>query len=294
MRRVVPIVRVLAVVLLTLLPASMADAQGRPLKILLTNDDGFESPALRVMRDALIAAGHQVTVSAPVENFSGSGASLTSGALKVDNHGDRIFAVHGTPADSALVGIFFVMKDAAPDLVVSGTNRGQNLGASTNSSGTVGAAVTAAAYGVPAIAVSAGIGGGDLAAGAYRLAADVTRQVIAALDASRPADGRLLPPRVVININQPALAADRLRGVKVAPLSSRGSFTRNYRATDNAGEVRASLSATPAGDEQDTDLALFAGGYTTITVLDGDWSVSATGAAAPILSRIAKVALPEK
>jgi 5'/3'-nucleotidase SurE len=294
MRRVTPVVRVLAVVLLALIPASIADAQGRPLRILLTNDDGFESPALRVMRDTLIAAGHQVTVSAPVENFSGAGASLTSGVLKVEDHGERIFAVHGTPADSALVGIFFVMKDTPPDLVVSGTNRGQNLGASTNSSGTVGAAITAAAYGVPAIAVSAGIGAGDLAAQAYRLAADVTRQVIAALDSSRSADGRLLPPRFVININQPALAAERLRGIKVAPLSNKGSFTRNYRATENPGEVRASLSATPAGDEQDTDLALFAAGYTTITVLDGDTSVNASGAAAPILSRIAKVALPAR
>lgn len=282
--------RLVVVFMLLLVAFAHGDAQTRPLKILLTNDDGFEAAGLRLMREALIAAGYHVTVSAPVEDFSGAGASMSSGVLKLDDHGSGIWAVHGTPADSALVGLFQIMKDDPPDLVVSGTNRGQNLGTSTNSSGTVGAAVTAASYGFPAVAVSAGISA-DAAAltAAYAKAADIARQVIAALDARRFAGGKLLPDRIVININQPAMAADRLKGLKIAPLSRKGSFTRQYRDTGTAGEVRAQLVPTPVGDETNTDLALFAAGYTTITVLDGDWSVDPAGSAAPVLDRLSTV-----
>jgi 5'-nucleotidase len=283
--------RVSAVVaLIVLLSPAGAGAQTPPIRVLVTNDDGYEAPGLRIMRDALIAAGFQVTVSAPAGDSSGAGASMTSGVLKVEDHGKGVYAVHGTPADSALVGLLQILKDAPPDIVVSGTNRGQNLGATTNSSGTVGAAVVAATYGYPAIAVSAGIGA-DAAnvTRAYELAADLVRQVVAALSASRPAGGKLLPPRLVININQPALAADRLKGIRVAPLSKRGGFTRVIES-GNPGEVRARLTLTPVGDETGTDVALFAEGYTTVTVLDGDWSVDA-GAAAAVLDRLAKVAL---
>jgi 5'/3'-nucleotidase len=277
---------------LMMLLASGAGAQSTPIRVLLTNDDGFEAAGLRIMREGLIAAGLQVTVSAPAQDFSGASASTTTGVIKVDDHGNNIWAVHGTPADSVLVGLMHIMRDAPPDIVVSGTNRGQNLGTSTNGSGTVGAAITAANAGYPAIAISAGIGA-DAAnvARAYQLAADVVRQVIAALSATRPAGGKLLPPRLVININQPALAADRLKGIKIAPLSRRGSFMRQYEATEMPGEVRARFVLAPAGDETETDIVLFAAGYTTVTVLDGDWSVDAAGIGAPVLSRISGVAL---
>ena len=284
--------RAIAAIGLTMLLAGSPHAQSTPIRVLLTNDDGFEATGLRVMRDALLAAGWQVTVSAPAQDFSGAGASTTTGVIKVDDHGSGIWAVHGTPADSVLVGLMYIMKDAPPEIVVSGTNRGQNLGTNTNGSGTVGAAVTAANAGFPAIAVSAGIGtDAATVTRAYQLAADIVRQVIAALGASRLASGKLLPPRLVININQPALPAERLKGIKVASLSSRGSFIRQYEATGTAGEVRARFALAPASDEADTDVALFAAGYTTMTVLDGDWSVDATGVGASVLSRISSVAL---
>jgi 5'/3'-nucleotidase SurE len=216
---------------------------------------------------------------------------MTSGVLKVDDHGDGIWAVHGTPADSALVGLFR-MRNSPPDLVVSGTNSGQNLGASTISSGTVGAALTAANYGVSAIAVSAGMS--DEASNmnrAYALAADITRQVIAALEASRPAGSSLLPDRTVININHPSMSAERLKGIKVAPLSRWPGFTRQYSETGTPGEVRSRLVPTPAGNDTDTDLALFTNGYTTVTILDGDTGVDANGAGAAVLRRLAGVTL---
>lgn len=106
-----------------------------PLRIVLTNDDGYQAAGLEAMRKALVAAGHTVSVVAPFEDHSGAGASMTtSGMMKVESKGDGIWAVHGTPADSALVAVRHLFRQQPPDLVVSGINRGQNLGTSSNSS----------------------------------------------------------------------------------------------------------------------------------------------------------------
>jgi len=269
--------------------SSTVVAQGRPLKILLTNDDGYDAPGLLAMQAALKQAGHQVTVVAPATNMSSTSMSMTSGVIKVERKGDGVWAVFGTPGDAALIGLAHILKDVPQDLVISGTNAGQNLGTSTNSSGTVSAALVAARYGVPAIATSAGIGA-DIAI-AYRLAGELTNRMIAALQARRPVGGRLLPERFVINLNVPAA---KIAGIKWAPLSARGAFTREYSATGNPNEVRSRLVATaPPASERDTDLALFVQGYVTLTLLDGDLSVGTAPAAAAVISSLSKLALPE-
>ena len=265
----------------------------RPLKILLTNDDGFDSAGLKVMHQALLAAGHQVTVVAPAENQSSTSMSMTSGVIKVEDKGNRVWAVHGSPADAAMIGLMHVLRETPQDLVVSGTNAGANLGTSTNSSGTVSAAIAASRYGVPAIATSAG--GGANSGNAYAAAAALVTQMIAALDAGRGSDGRLLPERLVINMNVPAVPPDQLKGPRWAPLSSRSAYRRDYAATDNPGEVRSRLVGSGgAGTETDTDLALFGQGYVTLTMLDGDVSVDAKSpAASPTIGRLSKLALPQ-
>jgi 5'-nucleotidase len=288
-RRVLPLTGLLAVLCL----ANASFAQTRSLKILLTNDDGYDSTGLKVMHAALVAAGHQVTVVAPATNQSSTSMSMTSGALKLEDKGNGVWAVHGTPADAAMIGLMHVLRDQPQDLVVSGTNAGANLGTSTNSSGTVSAALAAARYGVPAIATSAG--GGRESATAYAVAAAVTTQMIAALEAAKPGDGRLLPDRLVINVNVPAVPADRMIGLKWTPLSRQSAYRREYTTTDTPGEVRSRLTGSGgAGSETDTDLALFAQGYVTLTLLDGDVSVDAKApAAAAIIERLSKVALPQ-
>lgn len=279
------------VCLLALLLAAGSLAQNRSLRILLTNDDGFDSSGLTVMQAALTAAGHQVTVVAPATNMSSSGMSMTSGVIKVERKGDAVWAVHGTPADAAMIGLSHTLRDAPQDLVVSGTNAGQNLGAGTNSSGTVSAAIAAARYGVPAIATSAGVGGDS--ASAYSVAAALVSQMIATLDASRPSGGKLLPDRLVINVNVPSVGAGQLLGIRWAPLSSRSAYTRVYTETDTPGEVRSRLAvAPPPPGETDTDLALFSQRYLTLTLLDGDLGAGATPAAA-LTSRLSTLALPQ-
>jgi 5'/3'-nucleotidase SurE len=289
--RLYPLRLLAPIICLTVLaPGHGVFAQTRPLKILLTNDDGFDSNGLKVMRAGLIAAGHHVTVVAPATNQSSTSMSMTSGVLKVESKGDAVWAVHGTPTDAVMIGLAHVLRETPQDLVISGTNAGQNLGTSTNGSGTVSAAIAAARYGVPAIATSAGIGRDS--ASAYAVAATLVNQMIAALDASRAPTAKLLPDRFVINMNVPAVPSSGMKGIRWAALSKRSAYTRAYSDTGDPNEVRSRLTVSDSvGSEADTDLSWFAQGYVTLTLLDGDLSVSDASAGAAVTSRLSKLAL---
>ena len=272
--------------------ADIGSAQTLSLRIMLTNDDGFDSTGLKVMQAALAAAGHQVTVVAPATNMSSSSMSMTSGVIKFEKKSEGVWAVYGTPADAAVIGVVHILRDAPPDLVVSGTNAGQNLALSTNSSGTVNAAIAATRYGVPAIATSAG--SGPNTDGAYAIAASLATRIVAALSANRSADGKLLPDRYVLTINVPAPPTGELKGMKWAALSRQASYTRVYSETGNPDELRSQLrQVTSAGGETDTDLALFLQGYVTLTLLDGDLGLRDDAAAKGVISRLSNVALPQ-
>lgn len=131
----------------------------RPL-ILLTNDDGFDSPGLRAAAQALLALG-EVFISAPVEQQSGAGRSLwNSHRARIHHRQLRIgaetvhgFAIEGTPATSVKTALL-ELSPRRPALCVSGINYGENVGNGVTISGTVGAALQAAADGIPALAVS--------------------------------------------------------------------------------------------------------------------------------------------
>jgi 5'-nucleotidase len=129
-------------------------------QILLTNDDGIQSPGLWAAAEALSSLGY-VTVVAPREQSSGVGRSLPSSSdgkinpqtLSVHGKDWTVYAVGGTPAQAVLHGVLEIMPQA-PHLVVSGINYGENLGTGVTVSGTVGAALEAASLGIPAMAVS--------------------------------------------------------------------------------------------------------------------------------------------
>ena len=125
------------------------------LRIMLTNDDGWNAPGIIAVYDALVAEGHEVIMVAPLTNQSGVGGRITfGGALTVTQPEAGKYVVAGSPADATEFGLSVVYAGAPPDLVISGTNAGQNIAAATVHSGTVGAAVTALNDGVPAIAIS--------------------------------------------------------------------------------------------------------------------------------------------
>ena len=122
-------------------------------RILITNDDGYRSAGLTVLAGALGDVG-EVTIVAPVQEASAIGHALTlRHPLRLERIADRVFAVDGTPTDCVNIAVTQVFK-ALPDLVVSGINKGWNLGDDVTYSGTVAGALEAALLGVPALAVS--------------------------------------------------------------------------------------------------------------------------------------------
>ena len=148
---------VVLLVALIMISSQASDAQQPAgLHVLLTNDDGYQASGLRVMREALAAAGHRVTVVAPAENQSGAGTRATTSRFRVEQKAEGVSGIGGSPLDAAWVGLQIVLRNAPPDLVVSGIDQGANPGSSL-ASGTVGAALAAAVRGYPAIAVSAQI-----------------------------------------------------------------------------------------------------------------------------------------
>jgi 5'-nucleotidase len=182
--------------------ASAPSTAPAPLRIMLTNDDGYAAPGLVAVRDALRAAGHDVTVVAPLANQSGaSGRATFGGALPVTRVDEDTFAVDGSPADATEVGLSVVFADKAPDLVVSGSNAGQNIAAATIHSGTVGAAVTAIEDGVPALAVSTEL---TTTAQPYQATGEFVARLVTALQ-ERAHGGRLLEPGTGLNINYPVV-----------------------------------------------------------------------------------------
>lgn len=128
------------------------------MEVLLTNDDGIEAPGLRALADALDEVG-DVVVVAPAEDKSAVGRTLST-EVRIEDH-ELGYAVHGMPVDCVVAGLQTLAAD--PDMVVAGCNEGANLGEYVlGRSGTVSAAVEAAFFGVPAMAVSLYVPGGDI------------------------------------------------------------------------------------------------------------------------------------
>ena len=178
-------------------------------QILLTNDDGIESPGLWAAAEALSALGF-VTVAAPRQQFSGAGRShpihsdgvITPRQLQIGRQIWTAYAVGGSPAQSVVYAVLDLLPQK-PDLIVSGINYGENLGHCISSSGTVGAALEGAAFGIPSMAVSLQITDG----GYLSYSSDVkfaTAAYFTALFAARIL-GEGLPPDVhVLKVDVPA------------------------------------------------------------------------------------------
>ena len=162
-------------------------------RILITNDDGYRSEGLKALAEVYREMG-EVTVVAPVQEASAIGHALTlRHPLRLEHIADRVFAVDGTPTDCVNIAVTQVFK-GLPDLVVSGINKGWNLGDDVTYSGTVAGALEAALLGIPALAVSLSATKGDYD---FRFAARAAA-VYAGAILRRP-----LPPRTFLNINLP-------------------------------------------------------------------------------------------
>lgn len=268
-------------------PATRA-SRTRPLNVLLTNDDGFAAPGLRAMRAALQAAGHRVTVVAPLRDVSGSSASANfnfGSTVALVQQEPGVWSVDGTAADALRVGLLVVLADAPPDLVVSGINQGQNISTTANHSGTVGAAVTALEMGVPALAVSVGVNIAEAGTtprfastlAAYAPASQFVAALVAHLQCAASVLGqeRLLPPGVGLNINYPPLPQDQIRGSRLTRIGRTSWIEFTYVRNDQ-GQLTLSvrIPESPRDPMPDADINAYYDGFISITPIDGDWTAS--------------------
>jgi 5'-nucleotidase len=180
------------------------------VRILLTNDDGIHAPGLEVLEAIARTFSDDIWIVAPAEEQSGAGHSLTLGSpVRLRQYSERRFAVSGTPTDSVMMALRTVMPDK-PDLILSGINRGANLGDDVTYSGTVSAAIEGALAGIRSIALSqvyAKEGMGD--AVPFAAAQAWGAKAIA------PLLGAPFAPRTLVNINFPAIPADQVQGIRV-------------------------------------------------------------------------------
>lgn len=186
------------------------------MNILLVNDDGINAPGILALRQACLAAGHRIWMVAPDRERSGSGHAITlESPLYVEevpfsDEAGPGYSVSGTPADCAKLAIRAIC-DERPDLVLSGINRGPNLGTDVLYSGTVSAAIEAVILGVPAIALSlAGYEELD-----YCFAAAFALRLVNVFAASG------LPEHTMLNVNIPAVGGGRIAGARVTRLGER-------------------------------------------------------------------------
>ena len=180
------------------------------MRILLTNDDGIHAPGLDVLETLARQFSDDIWIVAPAEEQSGAGHSLTlNRPVRLRQYDERRFAVSGTPTDAVMMALRKVLP-GKPDVILSGVNRGANLGDDVTYSGTVSAAIEGALAGIPSIAFSqvyASEGMGD--AVPFGAAEAWGARVLAPLLEAPFA------PRTLINVNFPALPAQDVHGIRV-------------------------------------------------------------------------------
>ena len=239
------------------------------MRVLLTNDDGVHAPGLEVLERIAARFADELWIVAPSEEQSGAGHSLTlTVPVRLRKLGERRFCVTGTPTDSVMMGLAWIMKDSPPDLILSGVNRGANLGEDVTYSGTVSAAMEGALAGIPSIALSqsyAREGMGDTVP--FAAAEAWAERVLAPLIAAP------FPARTLVNVNFPALAPDAVKGVRVVRQGIRDyGRLRIDKRTDPRGFNYYWFGLRPIQHTPGhlTDLEAIADGYITVTPLHLD------------------------
>jgi len=193
-------------------------------RILVTNDDGVRSPGIRELARAVARLG-EVTVVAPHLEASAIGHALTlRRPLRVEQIEPGVFEVDGTPTDCVNVAIARILA-APPDVILSGINKGYNLGDDVTYSGTVAGAMEGALLGIPSVAISL-----QRTSGAYdfRPAASGTAQIV-----ERLLGGSALPARTFLNVNVPT---GRPKGIRITVQAKRNHVTVVDQRQDPRGQ----------------------------------------------------------
>lgn len=248
------------------------------LRILVTNDDGYFSPGVRALADALTNLG-EVTVVAPQTEMSAVGHGLTlRRPLRVDKIEAGIYSVDGTPTDCVNIAVSEILG-GRPDVVVSGINKGLNVGDDVTYSGTVSGALEGALLGFPAIAVSQ-----QFTAGPW----DFTQAAAVAAEWVTLLLEHPLEPRTFLNINVPSGA---VRGTRVTVQAKRNHVTQVARRLDPRGQpyywIEEASEDWEPHDQSDRQAVL--DGYVSVTPLQPDLTDHAAIATVEALSRVVGV-----
>ncbi len=236
------------------------------MRILLSNDDGAFAPGLQALYDALRPLGHELIVAAPESEQSAASHSITiAEPLRVrpyqGERGMTGYAVRGTPADCVKLALS-VLLDQPPDLVVSGVNQGPNTGISVIYSGTVAAAAEGTLNRIPSVALSIDAFENPH----WESCGTVARKVVEFVG------GRGLPEGVLLNVNIPNLAPEKIRGFSVTTTAlSRFIEIFHKRKRPRGGSyywLDGELQIT--GKEQGTDVEALAQGYISLAPLHFD------------------------
>jgi 5'-nucleotidase len=231
------------------------------MKILISNDDGFLAPGLKILAETLREIA-EITVVAPDRNRSGASNSLSLvNPLRTMTMDNGFISVNGTPTDCVHLAITGLLKEM-PDIVVSGINEGGNLSDDVLYSGTVAAATEGRFLGLPAIAIS--LAGRKCQH--YETAAHVAKNLVLQLQVDS------LPSDTVLNVNVPDLPLKEIRGIQVTRLGTRHGAEPIIKTVDPRGR-RIYWIGQP-GPEQDagpgTDFYAVNKGYISITPLHLD------------------------
>jgi 5'-nucleotidase len=244
------------------------------VRVLVTNDDGVHAPGILALAVALVAAGHDVVVAAPMEDMSGSAAALGPGhatgvqieRLVLPGLGEAVpvIAVDGPPGLCVMIAHLGAFGER-PELVASGVNLGSNTGRSVLFSGTVGAALSAANFGWSGVAVS-------LQSGEPR------HHDTAVAFATRAVDWVAAAPRgTVLNVNVPNLPLGDVRGVREGHLAPFGVVRTALERQDDR-RLTLVLRDTEEPLDPGTDTMLVRAGYVSVNALVGPRAVDAAGA----------------
>ncbi len=231
------------------------------MRILIANDDGYQSPGIRSLHEAMSRISHSIIV-APDRNRSGASNALTlTHPIKVTEHAEDIYSVEGTPADCVNIALSGLLKETI-SMVVSGINDGPNMGDDVLYSGTVAAAMEGRFLGTPALALSMA----THEPSHFDTAADVAVKLVSHLS---EAD---LPTNMVLNVNVPDVPTDELAGFALTRLGTRHPSANAIAETSPRGDTIFWIG--PAGDINDdsagTDFHAVKNNYVSITPVTTD------------------------
>ncbi len=236
------------------------------MRILLCNDDGIYAPGISVLHQSVSSLGELRVVAPDVERSAAGHAITLADPIKcAPVEKDGVFfgdAIGGTPADCIKLAVRALMKDAPPDLTLSGINLGSNTGISVLYSGTVSAATESVILGIPGVAFSLCTYENPHWEMAGRIAAELTGKLIA----NPP------PPGVLLNINLPNLPYEELKGIKVTRMGRSRFIEEFHERLDPRGRayywLDGALEVQEDGD--DVDIHAVRDGYVSITPIQLD------------------------